>query len=421
MKELLIIKDTPENKLSYYFLILFLVFLPFDRFYSEVVFITFLVHTIIHLNRQRLQRLVSRQNLLLTGVFLLNVASIAWTHDIREALKDTEHQLTLLLFPIVLSLTGLELRLYKKKLLTLFSLTCVILVLYLYADAIRIIWYYKLSPRALFSWSFVNHNFSAPIGLHATYFAMYIVMGVVSLFSFIYETTNRNSRLLYATGIAILLAGLVQLATKSVLIATLIIVVQVILFFMPPGIRRTRVIITGLVVMVCTFFVITRIGSFRKRYLTEFKSDLTEASHSNEILEPRIVRWRSALPVIRRSPLIGHGSGSEKRLLKDAYFENKLYDSYLHELNSHNQYLSFLIKTGVIGLVVYMITLSTGFLLAFRRRDLMFMAFMILISIVSASENILDVNKGIFFYAFIFSFFVKTGKPIDQMSRLTKR
>ena len=380
MKELFIIQDTPENKLSYYLLILFLVFLPFDRFYSEVVFITFLIHTVIHINRQRLQRLITRQNLLLTGVFLLNLVAMAWTHDIGEALKDTEHQLTLLLFPVVLSLTGLDLRLYKKKLLTLFGLTCVILVLYLYADALRIIWYNKLSPRTLFSWSFVNHNFSAPIGLHATYFAMFIVLAVVSFFSFIYETSNRNTRILYVTGIAILLAGLIQLATKSVLIATLIIVVQVILFFMPPGIRRTRLVITGLVVMICTFFGITRIDSFKKRYLTEFKSDLTGASLSNEILEPRIVRWRSALPLIRRSPLIGHGSGSEKRLLKDAYFENKLYDSYLHELNAHNQYLSFLIKTGVIGLLVYMITLSTGFLLAFRRRDLIFMAFMILIT-----------------------------------------
>ena len=63
--------------------------------------------------------------------------------------------------------------------------------------------------------------------------------------------------------------------------------------------RELGPIITGLVVMLITFFGITRIDSFKKRYLTEFKSDLTEASHNNEILEPRIVRWQTALPVIR--------------------------------------------------------------------------------------------------------------------------
>jgi len=35
---------------------------------------------------------------------------------------------------------------------------------------------------------------------------------------------------------------------------------------------------------------------------------------------------------------------------------------------------------------------------------------MLVIAFVSMAENYLDVDKGVFFYAFFFSFFVYTGK-----------
>jgi len=122
-----------------------------------------------------------------------------------------------------------------------------------------------------------------------------------------------------------------------------------------------------------------------------------------------------------RSPVIGHGSGSEKRLLKDMYFKKRLYNSYLLELNAHNQYLSFLLKSGVLGLLIFFFTLGYGFWTAWNNRDIVFTAFMLLISVVSFSENMLDVNKGIFFYAFFFSVFLFTGKPLPEISRFSNK
>jgi len=57
-------------------------------------------------------------------------------------------------------------------------------------------------------------------------------------------------------------------------------------------------------------------------------------------------------------------------------------------------------------LLVYLGTLLFGFWAAFRRKDAVFFAFMLLIAVVSISENLLDVDKGIIFYAFFFTFFI---------------
>ncbi|HKO80644.1 MAG TPA: hypothetical protein VJU78_09620, partial [Chitinophagaceae bacterium] len=71
-----------------------------------------------------------------------------------------------------------------------------------------------------------------------------------------------------------------------------------------------------------------------------------------------------------------------------------------------------LLKTGIFGLIIFLVTLYAGFTSAWLNKDFVGASFMIIISVVSFSENILDVNKGIFFYAFFFSFFVLSGKPL---------
>jgi O-antigen ligase len=137
----------------------------------------------------------------------------------------------------------------------------------------------------------------------------------------------------------------------------------------------------------------------------------------DETEDGRLARWGVVIDYISKKPIIGYGAGSEIGLLQDGFFDRKLYNSYLNRLNAHNEYLSFLIKSGVIGLSVYLFTLAFGFNMAFRRRDILFLTFITTIAIVSLSENLLDVDKGIFFYALFFSFFVfssswpKTGAP----------
>jgi O-antigen ligase len=420
MKNYFIIQDTLENKISYYHLVLFLIMLPFDRFYSELILISLLLHTIIHINKKRLRPVFRWQTLVLGLVFFLNIAGMIWSQDKEQALKDMQRQLAILLFPLILSATALDLNLYRKRLFTVFGFTCVLTILYLYADAIRIILYNHLPISSLFSRFFINHNFSAPIGMHATYLGMYVALSM-AFFIYALLEENNNNRILYTIAVGILLGGLMQLASRSVLLAVMLICIFVFPFFMLTGIKRVKFILVSLIVSMIIVFGITKIDSFKKRYLVDLKDDLTQVSFNNEISEPRALRWHYAFQLVSEAPLIGFGSGSEKRLLKEKYFENKLYTSFLLELNAHNQYLSFFIKNGVFGLIIFLFTVIAGYVAAWHKKDIVFACFLILISVVSFSENILDVNKGIFFYAFFFSFFVLAGKPFYKLPRLVNK
>ena len=186
MKKLFLINDTFENKISYYLLACFLIALPFDHFYSEWLLIIFCIHTLIHLKKNNLHALRNKKIWIVASVFFLNAAAITFSNYQTEGYKDSVQQLGILLFPVFISLNNTDFGKYKFFLLEIFGLSCTITILYLYFDAFRIIHYFHLSWSSLFSGNFINHNFSAPVGLHATYLSMYAALSI-STFLFLFS------------------------------------------------------------------------------------------------------------------------------------------------------------------------------------------------------------------------------------------
>lgn len=413
MKRLLFINDSPGNRITYYLLAAFLVSLPFDRFYSQLILAAFILHTLIHLDRQKLRKAFSRDTLILSSVWLIGLAGLLYAPEKSRAWDDLVRQFAILLIPFFLAASGFPLARYRTNLLQLFAITCVLIIVYLYAHALYMIITYRLPLSAIVSPIFINHHFSAPIGIHATYLSLYAGLSFVFFMHWFYAEKNRLSRNACILCMLILLVGLVQLASRSVLIASLFIFLVAFPIFLPSGSIRFRFASVAVLACLMALGGIFSVDSFKARYVTGLKNDLAESTAHDETLEPRAIRWKFALELIQEKPLLGYGSGSEKELLKDIYYEKKFYTSYLHELNTHNQYLSIWLKTGLLGLLVFVATLTYGFALSWKRRDILFAAFLSLISIVSFSENIFDVNKGIFFYAFFFSFFTwqRSEKP----------
>jgi len=406
MKTLFLIDDNISNKISFYHLACFLVALPFDLFYSQLVIISFAIHTIIHLQENRLHLLLNKIILIPIAVYIIGLIAICYSTDKTEGLNIAGRQTAIFFIPVLLALNQLNLNKYKFQLLKIFAFTCTIVTVYLYADAIHTLFYFHLPVSTLFTTAFINHNFSLPIELHATYFAMYTALSLfIFLLSALQEKLN-HKKILYGFCCSILFAGIIQLTSRAVFAAIIIIALLGISIFLFQGKKRIGFLVASILIISITFFIITKVDAFKLRYVSELKNDLTQTAINDEVLEPRVVRWELAWSLIKVSPVIGYGNGSEKELLKQLYFQNKLYISYLEEFNVHSQYLSFLLRAGIIGLTVYIIAVFFGFSIAVQKNDFLFFAFMLLIAIVSLSENILDVNKGIFFYSFFLSFFL---------------
>jgi O-antigen ligase len=405
IRKIFLIDDSLANKISYYHMLLFLVSLPFDLFYSEIILISLAIHTLLNVKKDQLKIFQDKNLYILQSVYLLALISLLYTKDIHQGTFELTKELAILVFPLIFAFTRLDIAKYRSQLLMAFALTSTLTVVYLYIDAFRVIHYFHLPLSLLFSDDFLNHQFTKPIELHATYFSMYVGLSLIFLlYSFVNEILLYKKILLLIC-IFILVAGLIQLASRAAFIATAISIIMFPFFILQKK-SRAKYFFSVTIIFFVAITLIVKNDILRPRYFSDFKNDLS-ASASNE---GRMVRWKAAWELVEQKPFIGYGTGSEKNILKEKYFEKKLYKSYEFELNAHNQYLKFLLQSGLIGLIIYVYTLCFGFINVLRNKDVVFLSFLVLIAIVSFSENILDVNKGVFFYGFFFSFFIFAHK-----------
>jgi O-antigen ligase len=156
------------------------------------------------------------------------------------------------------------------------------------------------------------------------------------------------------------------------------------------------------------FFYYNQIDYYRERFSTNFINDVISSENSNfslEDVEPRVKRWASALELVNKSPIIGYGTGDEILMLKSTYFEKEYYISYKEGFNAHNQYLSYIIKNGFIGLIIFLFSFIYFLFLSIKQKDFIYLSLLIILVIGFLTENILDANKGILFFAFFNTFF----------------
>jgi O-antigen ligase len=421
MRELFLIKDNLANKISYYHVMLLLLGLPFDRFYSHLILASLAIHTIIQYRKGSAKPLLTWRTLVVQSVFWVTIVGTLYTINFQQSLSEWELDLPILLVPLIFCFNPLDLKKYRQNLLTIFSLGCTLTVLYLYADALVTVRHYHLSWSSILSPAFTNHNFSEPIDMHATFLSLQIAVALIYVLSrLVGERLSTSTAVLYLFCSLVLTAGIIQLSSKSIFAALFMVINFVIPWFLLQWERRIwYLLISG--GLSCILLVgIFSSRALRDRYLVELKEDLSP-SFTGQTVEPRLERWKIAVNLIRKAPVIGHGTGSEIQLLQEQYFAKKFYSSYLHRLNSHNQYLSVLIKTGIWGLSIYIATLVYGFKRAVRKRDVIFFSFMILIAVVSLSENVLDADKGAMFYSIFMSYFIFVSEQPETIILPVKR
>ncbi|HXO76070.1 MAG TPA: hypothetical protein VN824_12555, partial [Puia sp.] len=253
MKEIFYIEDTPGNKISYYLLLVFLVTLPFDRLYSELSLIGLLLHTLLHPETGR--KLTSRwAGWLVAGLFFLMLISSIYAPGFGDAGRQLEKQLALLLFPLIAWYSKLDWNKVRGPLLKAFAFSCTFTVIYLYGCAFAGIHRLGLPAGALFTPDFLNHSFTAPIDLHATYFAMDVGISLIVVVGLGLRSERVAAKWGYGLMSLLLLAAILQLASRAVCLAMLVVINVLVPWLLLRG--RTRRIALLVLVLLSSLSVV---------------------------------------------------------------------------------------------------------------------------------------------------------------------
>lgn len=134
-------------------------------------------------------------------------------------------------------------------------------------------------------------------------------------------------------------------------------------------------------------------------------------------LSQRIEYTRASLYLIQQHPVFGVGTGDIPEAYRQAYDELKspLEDQYRHR--AHNQFLSITVGFGIIGLLIFLVTLFYPFLSARRHRTYLYTVFLVIVLLSMLPEDTIETQAGVTWFALFNSlliFATEKGKETPE-------
>lgn len=127
---------------------------------------------------------------------------------------------------------------------------------------------------------------------------------------------------------------------------------------------------------------------------------------NNQSFSQRIEFVRASLHLIGQHPWLGIGTGNWKLAYAGAYQQ---LNSRLHPENqgpSHNQFLNYLVKFGVVGFVAIMALLLIPLFREGHRKDLIFWLFLVSMGFANLGDANLETHMGLSYFCFFYGLFL---------------
>ena len=127
---------------------------------------------------------------------------------------------------------------------------------------------------------------------------------------------------------------------------------------------------------------------------------------SVESTTARLFVWPVAVELIQENFFLGVGTGDVKDQLVKKYEAKNLEGPVKYRLNAHNQYLQSFVALGLLGFTSLAACLLMALFSSWKRSNLVYTAFLLIIIVNCLTESILEVQAGVVFYAFFNSLFM---------------
>lgn len=122
---------------------------------------------------------------------------------------------------------------------------------------------------------------------------------------------------------------------------------------------------------------------------------------SGHSVSMRLEFWKNGFAVFEQHPILGVGTGDVKNELSGMYEARKSQLQERWRLRPHNQYLTFALTFGIIGVSWFILTLLYP---ALKVQHILYTSFMTVIIVSMLTEDTLETQQGVTLYAFMNSF-----------------
>jgi O-antigen ligase len=359
--------------------------------------------------------------LFISAPFILDVLFLWNNTEVTEGLKHAEKRLSLMLFPIIIIFQRNPFDLLKVLRIYAVCFTLIMTVLfirYTIVDSTLLLKY--MNGKDLWE---VGYSFATSINLHAPAVNMHVAF-LVMVHTYLLSKSIITTKSIDLIGNFILLAlSIFHLLFLNTRIAV-IIAIAGILFIV--AIEATRIlnrrkvlIITGSTLLVLTFvvFAFAKANTYMiQKYTDNTFKNMEMVGRLDEFDDPegeifsslvtRVSIWETALKRSQQDIWIGVGAADGKDELNQAYIDTNQVFLAKYKFPTHNQYIDFLLKFGVLGLCATTAYMLHILWISYRLKSSLIFMFFILFFTANLTDDFLIRFDGITFSALWISLFV---------------
>lgn len=354
-------------------------------------------------------------------LYSLFVIGVIYSDDKKYAFFQLEQKFSLLAFPIIFSTIPKIKTKHFHFILHFFVLSTFLFSIYCLACAFY--YSYQHDSSSLFKEIyFTNQTLAGYIGFHSTYFSLYIIFSILIIVQYLFKNRISTLEKIFVLLIVTFFLVFLFLLASRIILASLCIMLLV-LFIKILIDKKIQLIYVFYIAVFCigSVFFVSKNEYFKNRANEVFSIntlDLIGSNNENGITQ-RVFFWKNAVEIIKRSPLIGFGTGDvntqfdkqyDKLLLENPnyplsviaainFFKNENY-------NAHSQYLQILISFGIIGLLIFLAYLFNLLLVSIRNKNPLYLTFLLITMLVFFTESVLERHYGIVFFTFFNSLFL---------------
>lgn len=396
------ISPTHERQFFLYLMSAIAFSIPFQASYNSILLIVLLLFWLLcmpkQFNAQRLKTIG-----LISVVFWLAVIGLTYTKNIEEGLFRIQQKALLLVFPLVLGTIRLDWRQLLKQLFSVFVVTALIASIVCLLDA-TFFWMQTNSTERFFfenllrgGWLDLYPYILAYLCLTACIVLAESLLGKLRLSNWLMNRAVSISLLLFLTVFILLLS------VKMVIIVMVgLTLIYALLLNKKIGLL---LVLSSVAVLIIAFFSLPTLRVRIQEALAE-KGKQNALNEQPELGTPlngvalRRALWVCSLDVIKNNPTLGVGTGDGQDELQAAYESRQfVLASRYNRFNAHNQYLQTLINFGVVGLVVWL--LSLGWLFMTFKSNRLLISILGVLLFAMLTESMLETNKGCLLMAFL--------------------
>jgi O-antigen ligase len=150
-------------------------------------------------------------------------------------------------------------------------------------------------------------------------------------------------------------------------------------------------------------------------FLWGFDNYRETGNPTGSTLMQRLEFWKASVGIIRDYWLTGVGTGDMNTAFQVQYenMHSKLAPD--QRWRSHNQFLSIFVGFGIIGLLWFLVAIFYPPLMLQRRDDYFLVVFLIIALLSMLTEDTIESQTGVTFFAFFYSFFLFARKEKDPL------